>query len=365
MHTERATQPRHGKHPVPELPPEGELPLGQEVLDRFVYIAGTARGGTTVAHGLIGAHPEILRLPGPSHFAIQVHQYLEDLHGGLIKRVTRIPPWLEDAYITETLGEDVEAWLEERIRQAAHARDAATLWQTYPLTWAMLEGLHHPDEPEVACWLDKEGDATGLRDIPELFPEARVLLLARDPRSAAGSLAHVAADSQPDDGDDAGSGPDSAHLIEQTLYWRQTMQSLLRFQRRHPSQAHLIRFEDLLLDPHSVLSEVYRFVGVDPLDEDQIDELIRTVPYHKSTEKDAGGKGLRTDPVDRWKETLSSSQARLVADLTAPTARKLGYDLEGSRTRSLATVGTRVDDPKQGATLAAKLLKLNLTELLC
>ena len=49
-----------------------------EVLDRLIYVAGTARGGTTITTRLIAVHPQIITAARPSHVALAAEAAVGD-----------------------------------------------------------------------------------------------------------------------------------------------------------------------------------------------------------------------------------------------------------------------------------------------
>ena len=70
--------------------------LSADALDRFVYIVGMARGGTTVVRDAIDVHDQVLVLPGMTHFMNQVWRYRKRVHQRLLNQIFRLPAFYRE-----------------------------------------------------------------------------------------------------------------------------------------------------------------------------------------------------------------------------------------------------------------------------
>ena len=107
--------------------------------------------------------------------------------------------------------------------------------------------------------------------------------------------------------------------------WAETTERLTGFVEQHPDDACLMRYEDLLDDPHTVMRALTEF-----LHEDWHPQIVEDGPRQlghigigdwKTYEK----KALDRSSVGRWK-SLSSSVLRRVCPIVNPALAKCGYD---------------------------------------
>ena len=77
--------------------------LSQPTLARLVYIVGTARGGTTLFHRMLGINDQILTFPGPSHFINHVWAHRNKVHNRLFIQIFRMPTFYQE----ETISDDI------------------------------------------------------------------------------------------------------------------------------------------------------------------------------------------------------------------------------------------------------------------
>lgn len=316
-------------------------PLPKGTLDQLIYAVGTARGGTSMVQNLLGLHPQVLTFEGPSHFLNWVWKHRNKVQEGFLLQVLQLFSGFDLQAARDRLGEDKGGRLHVYVQQALRKKDMRELWQLYPLVWALI-GDHGKDVSRLRCWLDKENDAYLIGDVAKAFPEARFICIARDPRAAVASIARRATYSLTGSFD---SPLDTRRFLESCLYWRRTMQRLLRFERRHPDRTAWVRHEDLVRDTVDTVNRLFGHMGVDRLEADEVRALQRKLPYAASNDPDDTGKGVHEKPLTRWKTTLTAEQADIVAELTGPTARSLGYDVPApEHRRGVLRLASMIDD---------------------
>ncbi len=94
-------------------------------------------------------------------------------------------------------------------------------------------------------------------------------------------------------------------------YWNQVNEVILSFSRAHPTRCHLVRYEDLVTSPQTVLKDVFHFLG-EPDDPGVIERAFSTdhtpgYQDHKITQT----KSILTTSVDQWKTWPTSDIAAL------------------------------------------------------
>ncbi|HEY7609109.1 MAG TPA: sulfotransferase [Alphaproteobacteria bacterium] len=320
-------------------------------LERMVYLVGPARGGTTIMHMAMDVHPNALVLPGVTHFLQQIWRYRRVVHERLLRLILRSAEcWHQDAILARLDAEQNAEFI--RLVNAAFAtRALAPLYKLYPIAYA-LSPKFAKAPADIACWHDKSNDWRYFGVLAEAFPQARFIFVVRDPRSVAVSGAlrmslkagEARARAEPSD------------LVDMALYWRLMVQRCLDFAHRHPARSRIVRFEDFLAAPVATLAQLFRFtLGHAPPEADIERGLARTIG--RASNDPAGlYRGISREPVERWKTALAADDVALVERLTAPTARKVGYDMErhGGIAAALGAIRALGSGPR--ARWAAKLL---------
>ncbi len=333
----------------------GSVPAAS--LENFVYIVGSARGGTTIFKNAFSVHEQLLTLPGMTHFMNQVWRYRDVVHQRLLSQIFALDrcyrPWETAKTMEPARAEAFLGTLRKRLR----SMDLATMWGNYALAWGL--DPHFPKDPRaVTAWMDKANDASGLSTIAKAFPKGRFLFLFRDPRGSVLSLSRRLAS----DGGGKAEPISTAEIVRSCIYWRNISQRMLRFAARHPERCLSVRFEDFAHHPEQTMNKAFAFLGLDEIPEQELARRLGEMHYGASNSSETG-KGISTKPLERWKTGLSEEQKQLVAELTGVTARKAGYDLQapgGPVRRLWRALGA---DGAQGKALAlAKTAWLELLE---
>jgi len=152
--------------------------------------------------------------------------------------------------------------------------------------------------------------------LAEAFPEAKFLLVVRDPRAVAASN-NVNEDRQ----------YPWTFLARQ---WRK-LAILAWVHDSRPAIAdrvHLVRYEDLVESPDETATDLCEFLDID-LDERILDPSNfvdgRGEQWLQNTSYDEGGASFNTDSVDKWRGVLDAPTVAFLEQLCSPTMDLLGY----------------------------------------
>jgi len=331
---------------------------GPAALERMVYLVGPARGGTSVIHMAMDVHPKALVLPGVTHFLQQVWRYRNKVHERLLRMILRSAQcWHNDAILAR-LDADQNAEFIRLVNAAFKSRGLAPLYKLYPVAYALSPDFAKIPS-EIACWHDKSNDWRHLGPLAAAFPAAKFIFVVRDPRSVAlsGALRMSVKEGE------AVARADAASLIDMALYWRLMVQRCLAFAQRHPERCRIVRFEDFLAAPAVTLRELFRFTVGDAPTEEVIERGLANVIGGASNE--AGEyRGISREPMQRWRTALAPSDIALVEQVTAPTARKAGYEIGRGRGVAGSLKAVRLlDGAKARARATAKVLIEEVYEL--
>ena len=306
-----------------EIPREiAALAPSSDALDRLVYLIGPARGGTSIIHRSMNVHPNTLVLPNVSYFMQRVWRYRNKVHERLLHDILRMPGFWDNNALRSRLSEEQYSAHRQLVNAALASRDLAQLYKLYPLTYS-LTGASGKDPGAVKVWHDKQNDWRYLDPLAKAFPKAKFIFVMRDPRSVAlsGSLrvsakaGEVAEARKRDD------------VVNVALYWRFLSQRCLDFAKGYPGRAIFVRFEDFMTSPVETMNRVFSFTMDAPMEEAALRTALATV-RGGGTNVTSEYTGVSTEPLARWKEALGAQEIDMIEVLTAPTARKLGYDIE-------------------------------------
>lgn len=279
---------------------------------RPIFVAGSARSGTTLLQSALGAH-ERIAAPPEIYFATRIWS-LSDYYGDLrddvaLERAVRATL---DFALLESLQLDVPAVLAE----------AKAGPRTYGGLFAAV--MHHIAAGwGKARWSDKTPwQAPSVAW--ELSPDAQVIHIVRDPR------------------DVIASSVEAPWIDERPL---DLARSWSRFNRRAaregadagPARYHRVRYEDLATDPETVLRLVCAFLGED-FDTSMLDPVARaksgTVVDKAAPWQDRVATPIGASRIGRYAAVLSRRDRCLIAPVLDRELELLGY--EAPRRRAVA-----------------------------
>jgi len=287
-----------------------------------VFVLGCPRSGTTLLyHMLLSA----------GNFAVyraesQVFNLLEPRFGDLRvpqHRRRLLAVWKNSSLFTKT---DLDANEIERevMEKCENAGDFLRI---------VMEAMAR--KQGVARWAESTPDhLLALPRIKETIPNALVIHILRDGRDVALSLEkqHWIRPFPWDHGKE---------LQTSAIYWEWIVNRGREYGKRLGSDYKEVRYEDLVANPQSTLTELGEFIGQD-LDYEQIERVgIGSVSRPNTSfagQRQSGG----FQPVARWKKTLSDEQLGRIEGLIGHTLAGLGYPLQSAQqpAESSATLKT-------------------------
>jgi hypothetical protein len=277
-----------------------------------IFLIGTGRSGTNLLRMMLNAHPRIYIMhEGGFYFW---HRWLPAncTAGQWCARYFHCDPFfpwyrVNPAEIRQALG-----W---RINQRP-AKDA------YCELMRRLADRHQRERVGSQSPLN----TLALRQLFRDFPEARVIHVVRDPRTAMASFARRPSS--------------SSSLLLNCDYLRRNLRAVQPFVGR----IHEVRVEDLLSTPRTALEEVLRFVG-EPWN-DQLLEYAAHTPLDLPPFPWFRGQSRRQEqPASDWRHDLSPAWIRIIERRFRPMMRKHGYAPAGPEFQaSLRAVGRAIVD---------------------
>lgn len=156
------------------------------------------------------------------------------------------------------------------------------------------------------------------------FPNARFLVLFRDPRGAVASMKGIRR-----------TDPDQVvNTLSYSRHWRKYVALLHRFlaDPELGSRMLVLRYERLILQPQEAAAEVCRFLEVAPdesmLDADRYVDFGKQTPWAGNSSYGIEAGKLDSTAVDRWQRTIDEGVRRLIEWTCAEDMRAVGYEPE-------------------------------------
>jgi hypothetical protein len=157
--------------------------------------------------------------------------------------------------------------------------------------------------------------------LSEMYPQARELILVRDFRDL---LSSVLAFNRKRGYQAFGRDKRDSDLeyVKTTLF--RSANSLLKRWRQHPDTTHLVRYEDLVLDPRDTLGGILRYLNLDDSDraiEETLDRASRDADgsmQHRTVKDPAASIG-------RWQKDLPDELKAACNEALSPILAEFGY----------------------------------------
>lgn len=106
-----------------------------------------------------------------------------------------------------------------------------------------------------------------------------------------------------------------------SLEWRLALRAGQHARQKYPDRMHSVHYEDLITDPESVVSDICAFLNLDFKPE------MLDVRWWNTAEGDrTQRKGIVSDAMGRWTQTLSGSEIALCQWLTGEQFNRAGYN---------------------------------------
>ena len=269
-----------------------------ESKERPLFIVGSPRSGTGLLRNLVRSHPRI-SIPGESHFIPHFYESHGDPAnaneaiqlGRRIVHFSRIQKWGIDLAV-------------EEFRDCRRYSDVVALLFS---KWAITE-----NKPR---WGDKTPHY--VRHIPtlaEIFPNAQVLHIIRDPRAASRSWSMHPY------------GP--GNIYSSAIQWKNNVIAGRKAGSNLKPDAYMeIRYEQLLENPARIMGTVFQFLG-----ESIPDQLGTLNPLPESVInpwRDASRTEVVKTRAGAWREELSLSDIQLIESITEHLMDDLELETSG------------------------------------
>jgi len=267
-----------------------------------IVILGCPRSGTTLLRRILGAHPNIAA-PGETYLLTACARFLasdrtiDGMNVGVLNGLGFLGFEADDIY--------------ERLR-----------------TFVTRFRDEHAAREGKSRWLEKTAvDAFHVETIERIFGDhAHFICVVRHGVDVACSIDEWCYKSK--------SYPRELHayirIYPQSLLafshaWKDSTNAILDFAGRHPKNALVLRYEDLITEPEQTVKRLLDFVG-----ELECDGLVRRALADGPADGFSDWKTFATDRIEparagRWKQLPPSTLGEL-AEVANPTLKRCGYE---------------------------------------
>lgn len=287
-----------------------------------VFVAGLERTGTSLMYALLASHPDIAMTRRTN-----LWPYFYGRYGDLSDRANVDRCFEKMAKYKRLHVLDID-WVS--LRREFDSGDS-----TYPRLFALLE-QQVAERHGKSRWGDKSLHTEQYADpILAAYPDACILHMMRDPRDR---FASVIARWK------ARRGGVGAGVAE----WRGSARLAARNVAQYPDRYRVVRYEDLVRDPDTVMREVCEFIGAlyDPamLDMEGAPEFRKQGSNSSYGPRRVGT--ISTDSIGRYVSVLSPDQIRFIDRRVGTLMAGFGYEMTETSNRPSLTYAVRTLSPE-------------------
>jgi hypothetical protein len=273
-----------------------------------LFIGGAPKSGTSLLMSLLDNHPQLIVLPEETFYLEDRHKFLalngyEARLSWLLEKTNlrflamgRFEP--KDGGSTDARdysGFDYPrfASLAKSLVQQPGMNDSLLFSETVRAYGIVLGA----DWQHCVRWIEKStSNEVRAEALDELFPEAKVIQVVRDPRAVFTSRkSRLVKNSQ---------RYSKAHRFVRE--WNRSTQEISRL-RRDPSRFLIIRYEDLVKNPRDIMEKVCRFGGFD-FNEKILEPTRAGSGWEGNSAFHEAFKGISSASLDLWKNRLSEDE---------------------------------------------------------
>jgi omega-hydroxy-beta-dihydromenaquinone-9 sulfotransferase len=278
-----------------------------------VFVVGAPRTGTTLAREILNRHPRI-HLFDEVHFFERVWDDRKHL-GSLSSPRSQLAAIHRVLEIVRSFGADRD--VAETLTVGEYRRRLLQMGRRYRnlLRIPLEEGArrHGAD-----VWGDSSPqDILYLDTILYWYPDARIVVLVRDPRAFLCSYKNYYRRG-------VSSYRERYNPLSASMLWRSYMSALLEAESKPYAEAvHRLRYEELVDDPEGTVRALCAHVGVG-FDPSMLD-VARTNSSFVPEGESAGQRGIVATSRERWRTELSRTELWVGERVYSRLREQLGY----------------------------------------
>ena len=314
---------------------------------RKIFVVGFPRSGTTWTAGMLGQHPDVIKIPGESHLYNLLYDpftYLTKL--SLSKRI-KLKNWIFKNYglmplFTGFNSENLWAGLPHiyRFYERRGKSSGPHMFVEYSKFLELIEKARVGDDDDLLkvenllksvldhAFYQNGGDDSKVmlektpmhikqaEVILNSFPEAKMIEVVRDVRSVWASWQALGKN------ESWARKPTITNLVKK---WVRCVELGEKYKNNPLIGERILRFryEDLRQDTFTWMKTIFEFLEL-PISEKNISNIVEALDI-KNVKQKGEGMSTRKGSVDSWKYELSEADIQTCNQLAGPLLEKLGY----------------------------------------
>ena len=288
-----------------------------------IFVVGTPRSGTTLTASILGRHSRIF-MPGETHFFDDIYSRrmeLGDPRGPATR--ARIIERLKTLY--ERYYEPADQRRVERLFADLRVlNQMRTGGETYCDILSLFMQLQMESLGKERWGNNAPRDIFNIEDILDFYPDAKILVCVRDVRDFLISYRDKWKITRSEDVERL---KNLYHPVVTSLLWKSSMKRIPEIAARVPPENFMIiRYEEFVQKPESVVSEICRVVG------EAVEPGMLDVDSNNSS-ADRHGGGIFATSIGRWRHGLSAEDVCIAQWLTSEEMVRYGYSIEATEAR--------------------------------
>jgi hypothetical protein len=308
------------------------------------FVVGYGKSGTTWLRALLNAHPEVLCKGEGRFFNREWHR--EDLR----EREAKVPP--RTLYGALANSQDLTLWMQRSIWGRGEDTEELLAGLTRAATDYFLGRELAKSGKRIVGDKTPFGSAEAIKEIGEVYPEAKVIHVIRDGRDVAVSTIHHMWSYVKDEGGIYELGPkelerreayrrNSLVPLAQSLFTEERLADIAANWRTEVSRAvedgpvllgdnYLeVRYEELLERPMEETRRLLEYLGADA-GEATVERLIETTSFERGSNRRRGQEDsssrFRKGIAGDWKNVFTEEDKRIFKEVAGDLLIKLGYE---------------------------------------
>jgi len=296
-----------------------------------IFVVGASRSGTNLLRALLNAHGEVWISP-ETHYFDDLRPRLSS--GGREQLAPEERERCENYFLAlahRAYGQDGDpaGSRVDREELRALAAELGGTGDAYFEALCLIRARLH----ERSRWGEKTPrHVYRITEMLEAFPGAKVVCLVRDPRAVIASYRdwHTAGAKVGEWNDDDALAADRArtrrsyNIVLMSYLWRGVVQASYEALRRHGAdRVHVQRFERLAADAEGETRALCAWLGL------AYEPAMLAIPVVNSSYASSGeAGGVSSEPVERWRATLSPTEISVIQQCCGGMMDELGYEQE-------------------------------------
>ena len=326
---------------------------------RGLFIGGCPKSGTTLLLSLLDSHPQLVVLPEET-FYLEDRRHYAALGGyqarlnRLLKK-TNLQLLAKGRYAPTGEGGSTDARdysnfdykrfvaLSEESIQQPWMNDSL-LFSEVVRAYAIVLGT---DWRNCVRWIEKStSNEVRAAALQELYPDAKLIQLVRDPRGVFASRKKRSINS-------SGAYTKAHRLVRE---WNRSSREIPRL-KNHPDKFLVVRYEDLARNPREILEKICRFAGFD-FTEAMLKPTRAGTEWRGNSSFQEAFTNVNLAPVDQWKDYLTEHEIWWIELHCRKGMELAGYPLQSDGRFSLGRWLKRLPGESLGGYIRARRASL-------